>query len=173
MKTINIKGKEYVPVSERVKEFRERFGGDAAIVTELVKLTEDECVFKASIIGNGITLATGHAWEARSASNINRTSYVENCETSAVGRALAFFGIGIDASIASADEVTNAVEIQSATTKKVDKSKIAALRMRADQVGTDVSLIASYFDLADISEMNAGQWAEAMSILAKKEARNG
>ena len=53
--------------------------------------------------------ATGFAQEDKSSSYINKTSYVENCETSAWGRALANLGIGIDTSIASSNEVAIAI----------------------------------------------------------------
>ena len=60
----------------------------------------------------GDVIAQGHAHEVRGSSNINKTSYVENCETSAVGRALAMLGIGIDTSIASANEMEEAIAKQ-------------------------------------------------------------
>ena len=60
-------------------------------------------------------IASGHAHETQGSSNINKTSYVENCETSAIGRALAMMGIGIDTSIASANEVNEAIAKQDDT----------------------------------------------------------
>ena len=56
--------------------------------------------------------ATGHAEEYMGSSYINKTSFIENCETSAIGRALGLLGIGIDTSIASAEEVSNAISNQ-------------------------------------------------------------
>lgn len=112
MKTVNIKGKDYVMVNERLKEFREKYKG-YSLISELVNLTDDSCVFKATILDeSGIVKATGHAQEDRTSSMINKTSFVENCETSAWGRALANFGIGIDTSVASADEVSMAMAKQ-------------------------------------------------------------
>jgi len=76
-------------------------------------LTDAECLCRASITDpQGSIVAVGHAHEVKTASNINKTSYVENCETSAVGRALAMLGIGIDVSIASANEVQDAIAQQ-------------------------------------------------------------
>jgi hypothetical protein len=71
------------------------------------------CVFRATIYDedNNI-LGTGTAYENEKSSYINKTSYIENCETSAVGRALGMCGFGIDTSIASADEVVNAINNQ-------------------------------------------------------------
>lgn len=112
MKTINIKGKPYVMVNERIKEFREKYEG-WSLVTELVSCDENSCIMKASVIDDaGNIVATGFAQEDRASSTINKTSYVENCETSAWGRALANLGIGIDESIASAEEVSIAIAKQ-------------------------------------------------------------
>ena len=109
LKTINIKGKEYVEVNERLKYFRENYK-DYALTTEVLQCTEEHCVMKASIFNaEGVVIATGHAHETRGSSYINKTSHVEVCETSAWGRALGNFGIGIDSSVASADEVQNAI----------------------------------------------------------------
>ena len=127
MRTINIKGKEYVPVNERVKEFHAKFP-ELRVLTELVSLDENSVVMKATVSDmDGNVLANGYAQEDRGSSNINKTSYVENCETSAVGRALGMFGIGIDASMASADEVANAIDRQEALKQKVDKNAVSAL----------------------------------------------
>ena len=110
MKTVDIKGKPYVEVHERIKHFRTSEGYEGfSLTTEIHQLDEKTCVIKASIsnkIGN--IVATGFAREVNGDSFINKTSYVENCETSAWGRALANLGIGIDTSVASVDEVKNA-----------------------------------------------------------------
>lgn len=112
MKTIDIKGKAYVEVNERVKYFLENYK-NWSIETELLSNDNGVCVIKAIVKDeNGIVKATGHAYETEGSTFINKTSYLENCETSAVGRALGFLGIGIDASIASADEVVNAMNNQ-------------------------------------------------------------
>ena len=114
MKTINIKGKEYVTVNERLKEFREQYP-DFALTTTIVQLDEMSCTMQATILDeSGRVLAMGTAREERDdkASMVNKTSYVENCETSAWGRALGNFGIGIDESVASADEVARAIAKQ-------------------------------------------------------------
>ena len=113
-KTTNIRGKQYVEVNERIKFFRqEKKYEEWTIATDFPVLDADQAVCKVTIADlNGRVVATGHAHETRSSSNINKTSYVENCETSAVGRALAMLGIGIDTSIASANEVEEAIAKQ-------------------------------------------------------------
>ena len=112
--TVNIKGKQYVTVNERLKYFREHHAG-YSLETEIVEITDDVAVMRAVIRDeNSKPLATGVAREVRTDTNsfVNKTSYVENCETSAWGRALANFGIGIDETVASADEVVNAISQQ-------------------------------------------------------------
>jgi len=124
-KTTNIRGKQYVEVNERIKYFRqEEQYKNWTIMSEFPALDSEQCVCKATIAdATGRVIATGHAHEVQGASNINKTSYVENCETSAIGRALAMLGIGIDTSIASANEVEDAIAKQNSgsTAKKVKK----------------------------------------------------
>ena len=108
---VNIHGKEYHTVAERVHAFRET-APDLTIETEIVRWEGDDVVVKASISDNGKLIATGLAHEVRGSTNINKTSHVENCETSAIGRCLAAFGLGGSAEYASADEVANAITQQ-------------------------------------------------------------
>ena len=116
-KTTNIRGKQYVEVNERIKFFRQEDQyKNWTLMSEFTALDAEQAVCKATIADeNGRVIATGHAHEERGSSNINKTSYVENCETSAVGRALALLGIGIDTSIASANEVQDAISKQGST----------------------------------------------------------
>ena len=107
--TVNIKGKEYVLVNDRVKAFRENFP-QYSLTSEIVELTDKRVVMVAKIINpDGVVVATGHAYEDANGSFINKTSYIENCETSAWGRALANLGVGVDGSMCSADELANAL----------------------------------------------------------------
>lgn len=99
--------REYFPVVERVKFFRESddFKG-WAILTEVVNLTDDGVTIKATVQNQeGVPVSSGIAHEEKSWGEINSRSMVENCETSAVGRALAFLNIGVTDDIASADEM--------------------------------------------------------------------
>jgi hypothetical protein len=115
-KTTNIRGKQYVEVNERIKFFRqEEQYKNWSLITDFTVLDEAQCVCKASIVdAENRIISVGHAHEVQGSSNINKTSYVENCETSAIGRALAMLGIGIDTSIASANEVSDAIAKQDA-----------------------------------------------------------
>lgn len=115
-KTTNIKGKQYVEVNERVKAFRAlpEFKS-MSLETEIYAVDSESVIIRAVVRDEaGRIVSTGFAHEEKSSSNINRTSYIENCETSAVGRALGMLGIGIDTSIATADEVETAIAKQEA-----------------------------------------------------------
>ena len=114
MKSVNIKGKEYITVNERLIYFRSQpqFKG-WRISEELVSLDDKEGLFKVTIINpDGFEMAVAHAQEYRDSSYINKTSFVESGFTSALGRALGYLGIGINTAIASADEVQTAVKNQ-------------------------------------------------------------
>ena len=111
MKSIDIKGTDYIPVNERIKEFR-RLHPTGQILTQIMANADGQILFQAKILVENRIVATGHAYEKEGSSFINKTSHIENAETSAIGRALGIFGIGIDASIASAEEVGNAVKQQ-------------------------------------------------------------
>lgn len=112
MESIKIQGKEYVMVNERLKAFRADHP-EYSLISEIVNLDNNSCIIKASILNDkGVVIATGHAQEDRDSTYINKTSFIENCETSAWGRALGNFGYGIDTSVASADEVAMAIAKQ-------------------------------------------------------------
>lgn len=101
----DIKGKKYAEVKERIAAFRRAFP-EGAISTKIVEIDDKHCIVKAEVFNeNGSLLGQGHASETIGGSNINRTSMLENCETSAVGRALGMCGIGIQGAVASAQEV--------------------------------------------------------------------
>jgi hypothetical protein len=118
MKTINIKGKEYVTVNERIKAFRNTYK-DYSLVTDIVEISDNHCVMKASILDpQGKVVATGYARETVSKSPINKFAFVENAETSAWGRALGNFGIGVDTAICSAEELLQ--KISQEETAKVE-----------------------------------------------------
>lgn len=112
LNSVDIKGKPYNTVNQRVLAFRELFP-DGAISTELISNDNGVCIVKAYIYADAYRIvATGHAYEKESSTFINKTSYIENCETSAVGRALGFLGIGITESIATYEEVATAMQNQ-------------------------------------------------------------
>ena len=124
MKTINIKGRDYVMVNERIMFFRVNYP-NYKMQTQMLSNENGVCVFRCVILNdNNEAVATGHAYEkeADKSSFVNATSYIENCETSAVGRALGMLGIGIENSIASAEDVVNAINQQSQSKPTIKQS---------------------------------------------------
>ena len=107
-KAIDIKGKKYVLVSDRVLYFNETYP-NGMIRTHLLSNPDSELVVvKAQVIPdltNPDRFFTGHSQAKWGDGYINKTSALENAETSAVGRTLAMMGIGVIDSIASADEI--------------------------------------------------------------------
>ena len=123
MKKIKIKGNDYVMVNERIKEFHSLYK-NGSIKTELIEMT-DRFITKTIAtpdVANPDRYFTGWAYEDISENGVNCTSALENCETSSVGRAIGQLGIGIDTSIASYEEVSNAIKQQE---KKASKQPSA------------------------------------------------
>lgn len=159
--TTDIKGKEYAEVNQRIKAFRMIYP-QGTIETTMVSNENGICVFKAKVgftttIINGETgsisqqynlLATGTAYEKENSSFINKTSYIENCETSAVGRALGMAGFGIDTSVASAEEVQNAMNNQvTITTEEEARSlELTFGKHKGRTIGELVDEESSYID---------------------------
>lgn len=110
---VKIHNREYLTVALRVTQFREKTPL-WCIATEVLHRDEETVLLKASIYDEkGVLKATGHSEEKRSSSQINKTSALENAETSAIGRALAALGY-VGTEFASADEVANAITQQKA-----------------------------------------------------------
>lgn len=134
IKTIEIKGKKYAEVSQRIKAFRS-VHPHGQIVTDIISNENGVCIMRAMIHDDdGILLATGFAYEKEETSHLNRTSYIENCETSAVGRALGMCGFGIDTAVASADEVITA----QAQKEEIIKKEVAEDKAKTEKVNNSV-----------------------------------
>ena len=142
LKRTNIKGRDYIEVNQRILAFWELYP-NGRITTELLADDGKRCTFKASVYDGDNLLATGHSFEFQGAGMVNKTSYVENCETSAVGRALGMLGIGVTESIASADEVQAAIEHQERNEEPLDeltraqKQLVAAEKQYCQAIGID------------------------------------
>ena len=133
IRTTDIKGKDYAEVPERIKAFR-KLEPNGSITTEIVSIADGVCVIKAIVCdSDGKILGTGTAYEKEGSTFINKTSYIENAETSAVGRALGFCGFGIDTSVASYEEVTNAINNQKKEKpeKKADEREVLIERIKS------------------------------------------
>ena len=176
--TTDVKGKQYAEVNQRIKAFRMVYP-DGFIRTNMESNENGVCIFKAevgyiltTITDNNtyldeIILSTGTAYEKENSTFINKTSYIENCETSAVGRALGMAGFGIDTSVASAEEVQNAINNQNKESEAKLKlmAKLETLIMETE---TDRDKLYEYFKVTSNTEMTEKQLKEAVEILKKK-----
>lgn len=131
MKPTNIKGTPYMEVNQRIKAFRMVYP-QGFIKTAIISNEDSVCVIGAVVgcydeNGNSMVLGTGTAYEKEGSSFINSTSYIENCETSAVGRALGMAGFGIDTSVASYEEVSNAIANQKQDERKASPKQVEVL----------------------------------------------
>ena len=145
-KTGQTLSKEYNTVDQRISGFRELFP-NGSIQTEIVSLDKvietsgkesGVVLIKATAYDdNGKILATGHALEKESASYINQTSYIENCETSAIGRCLGIIGIGLTDAVASAEEIKGQID--------------------AEQKRTDDNINGTYDELKDLYDQAGGK----------------
>lgn len=190
-KTGKTEVKEYAEVHQRVKAFRMCYP-TGLIETEMVSDENGVCVFRARVgfySGSGfVLLATGTASESKAASAINATSYHENCETSAVGRALGLAGFGIADSIASAEEAARA---QMRQRKKPEERKPDAVPPPVEQkperkasakqiqiiekhyVGRDLVDALSGCGVVKAADLTVAQASALISKLARKENGNG
>lgn len=159
--TTNIKGKDYAEVNQRIKAFRMLYP-EGFIETNLISNENGICVFQA-IVGNGENiLGTGTAYEKEGSSFINKTSYIENCETSAVGRALGMAGFGIDTSVASAEEVQNAINNQE---KKITKAQIEKLKKLVPEEKIENMLVYYKVESMKIEDM---LYKDAEEVIKRK-----
>lgn len=168
IKTTNIKGKEYAEVNQRIKAFR-MVHPNGTITTDIVSIENGIVLMKASITDDeGRLIGTGYAYEKEKGSFINQTSYIENCETSAVGRALGMCGFGIDTSVASAEEVQNAIINQKAPLDKTILAKAQALNIKLEVLAKYLSKDAK--DLNNDDLKNAiSQKEQALKQKAEKQ----
>ena len=169
LKATDIKGKGYIEVNQRIKAFRQVYP-TGTISTEIISLENGVVMMKATVLDDtGKTLATGLAYEKESSSFINKTSFIENCETSAIGRALGFCGFGIDSSVASAEEVENAMLNQGNQDKQERKAspKQVALLEKIYQ-GENLDKLLKYNNLEKLEDISMTKASELISKNMKK-----
>lgn len=170
--TTNIKGKEYAEVNQRIKAFRMCYP-TGTITTEMISDENGICIFKA-VVGHVtedglLILGTGHAYEKENSTFINKTSYIENCETSAIGRALGMAGFGIDTSVASAEEVENAIE-QQEDMKLINEASLKVLQALIKELPNAKNFydsILNKYHITDLKELNKKQYGETVIEIKK------
>lgn len=146
---VNIRGKEYTTVSQRVLDFRRvhPIGDGWGILTSIEHVDDTSVIMRAEVTRpDGRIVAVGYAEEHRASSQINKTSALENCETSAIGRALAAAGFGGD-EYASANEVQRAIAQQAADSEDLKRwtdRQRAAFCAELGKLGYDYESVAAW-----------------------------
>ena len=156
---VKIGAREYKTVALRVQEFREAFplGSGWSLRSKIVQLDDDKVVIRAVVANpDGRIIGTGYAEEYRKSSKINATSALENCETSALGRALASCGFG-GSEYASANEVQGAIAAQ-------DEIAASLVTKALEAVGKGDWLACCLLDRGDDP-----MWLEAWKKLGSKD----
>ena len=179
MKLTPVRGKDYAEVHQRIKGFRMVYP-DGFITTNIERETDGFVIVKARCgyrdeSGQMCVIAEGTAFEERTSSPINRTSYIENCETSAVGRCLGFAGFGIDTAVCSADEMKGVVEIEKDQMRddgydpdakvKPETAKFIVNVMPADRL----KKMLDHYGVQVVAELTASQAGEVLQILKVKD----
>lgn len=169
LKSTDIKGKGYIEVNQRIKAFRQVYP-TGTISTEIVSLENSVVMMKATVLDEeGKMLANGFAYEKESSSFINKTSFIENCETSAIGRALGFCGFGIDSSVASAEELENAMlnqGNQGSNERKASPKQVALLEKIYQ--GENLEKLLKFNNLEKIEDISMAKASELISKNMKK-----
>ena len=170
--------KEYAQVNERIRAFRMVYP-EGFITNEMTSLENGICIIRATVgfyraDGEPVILGIGTAYEKENSTFINKTSYIENCETSAVGRALGMAGFGIDTSIASLEEVQNAManqnkpeeKTESKTEKKASPKQIEYLaRVYA---GENLEKLLKANNLTKLEDISMAKASDLISKLNKE-----
>lgn len=168
---MDIKGKPYAAVPARVNAFR-KICPNGTIETEILFMADGVVTMKATVKDEeGRVLGTGTAQEKESGSYINKTSYIENCETSAVGRALGQLGLGSETSMASVEEMVNALANQKKTeevaAEKIDHIMATALTEKMKNKGVPLETILATYKLEKLEEMTVEQYRNCNNRLDK------
>ncbi|MGI8566730.1 MAG: hypothetical protein ACR2LZ_09640 [Pyrinomonadaceae bacterium] len=138
----------YIPVAERVEKFYERFT-EGRILTQVIEHDRESgfVLVRAEVYrspDDAQPAATGHAYEVRGESFVNKSSYIENAETSAVGRSLALLGFEVKRGIASREEFEKAARMQPS-----DKGAVRQAQPPVEEDGTtlDADILQSAGEL--------------------------
>lgn len=173
LKTTPIRNKDYVMVTEKIRGFR-KICPMGQITTEVIYLDSDSVTMKATVTVDDLVISEGIAQESRNSNPINKTSYVENCQTSAIGRALAFMGIGIDGSISSADELLNALVTQDALKTTINKKEQKVLINLVAEAGLNLEEVLNGMKIEDVTgEIFQDAVARLHKLIEAKNEKNG
>ena len=164
--TINLKGKEYTEVKDRVMFFRmnEQFKG-CYFITEVLELNNDVASFICKVYNKeNLVISTGTAYERTSQGPVNKTNHAENAETSAVGRALGFLGIGIVGGIATVENMKDAPFVE----EFINEAQRQILAKMIQDSKTDLVKFNDNFMIENLSELPVKEFEKAKALLQSK-----
>lgn len=156
---------DYVSVSERLVKFYDKYP-NGSIQTEVVKIDNGFVLIKAYAYrdADDTKPCTGHAYEIEGEGFVNTTSYIENCETSAVGRALAMMGFEIKKHIASREEMQRTKK----EVKTITESQENDIRALMGEVGVKEPDFLNIMKVKKISELPASKYSSVIKSLENK-----
>ena len=163
----------YEPVATRLQKFLDSHD-EPRVITDMVHRGDDWCVFKASLYVGDVLVSTGWAEEHATDRGVNATSHVENCETSAVGRALANYGYaGSDpARRASREEMQKVARVAEVFTGATVTNHGASAALATDPQKKMLRALARALkrDLPDLDQMGK---REASQMIEQWKAEAG
>ena len=174
IQAIDVKGNPYASVAERIKAFRKLYP-EGFICTDILSNENGICIIKATVgfvneNGERQVLGTGIAYEKEGSSFINKTSYIENCETSASGRALGMCGLGIYSDVASAEEVQTA-NLQQDALKPITAEKRKTLTKMMEEDKIPESYICELYGVTEIKELTEAKFTNLVTNWEKMKKK--
>lgn len=166
----------YEEVKDRIPKFFNKFK-DGRIITRLISDGGDfeRCRYICQLFANaddqakGLVLATGHAFEIAGGPTANKANHEENCETSAIGRALA--NIGLSGNQRASKEEMTKVSRQGPTKKanvKADKISDKQIETIEKISGSHLKEVKKKFDYKNMSKK---QGSNLISALIRRRAK--
>jgi hypothetical protein len=168
--TVDIKGKPYAEVNKRIIAFR-KLMPNGLILPKIEKLDNGLIVMSCEIYDeDNKLLAKAHSYEKEDYGFINKTSYIENCETSVIGRALGICGFGIDNSVASAEEVDVAIKKQDILNNPISEERLQEIKDLIEETSTDIDKFLKFYKLKSLNDITLSNVLKIEeSLINKKE----
>ena len=165
---LNIHNKKYSTVAMRMEIFRKHFGTKLCI-DNAIEIDDGKRIVVRSVIKDtaGNVIASGHAEEFRGTTNINKTSALENAETSAAGRCLAMFGL-------HGNEMASAFEVERAIDTKQDMTNFVTAAHNSISTCKSQVQLAAWFDkstaqMDSLEQQDPDEWTKIVEVYEEKE----
>lgn len=153
---INIKGKLYATVARRNEYFWKAVGIDGRIENEIIEMSDTKVVVGTKIFINDRLVGNDFAEEYRNQGMVNKTSALENCITSSIGRALSCVGL-------SGGEYASSFEVDNAMNNKPEAPKKDALL---------IDIFGTFVDKCETEEQLVNWWKENSKAINERKVQN-